>query len=296
MRCGARVRSSLLRLHAASRSNQRSDMQESPASILRDLGHRQRQHFQVRALTSMSCVRGHPALMNTTSFTRSALVALRSSSGTTRIRNPSRTPDFASSSVASKVSSSISEQSVLRCKRAARNLHDLARQADGIEQLLQISGAGLVRSRGEANENAVGRDENVAAVGEAIAQMQDFGKSRRERRGQLLCFRHAAGRSGPQQQRRLAEHQRGILDKDRIRKLLERVEHGYLDAGCSQCGDVGLVLGQNGFENGRWPRNGAQTVDDTFPGRADDGGIEIENAHGSFQRDSSRLCKPGAIP
>ena len=150
-----------------------------------------------------------------------------------------------------------------------------------MEQLLQISGASLIRSSGKPDENAVGRDENVAPVGEAIAQLQDLGESRRERRGQLLCFRHPAWRSGPQQQRRLAEHQRGILDKDRIRKLLQRIEHGYLDTGNSQRGDVGLVFGQNPFEDGRRARRSAQTVDDTFPGCADDGGVEIENAHGS---------------
>ena len=156
------------------------------------------------------------------------------------------------------------------------------------EQLLQISGASLVRSSGEPDENAVGRDENVAPVGEAIAQVQDFGESRRERRGQLLCFRHPAGRSGPQQQRRLAEHQRGILDKDRIRKLLQRVEHGYLHPRSPQGGDVRLVFGQDGFEDRRGSWRGAQPVDDTFPGRADDGGVEIENAHGSFQRELLR--------
>ena len=56
-------------------------------------------------------------------------------------------------------------------------------------------------------------------------------------------FGQAAGRSRTQQHRRLAEHQRGIFDEDRIGKLLQRLEHRHVHARVAQGVDVRGMLG-----------------------------------------------------
>ena len=129
------------------------------------------------------------------------------------------------------------------------------------------------------DEHASGRHEDVAAVGEAIAQWQNARETGFERRGQFLSFRNPARRAGPEQDRRVAEHQRRIFDENRIRKLLERRQNGEVDAGRAQCGDIGAVLGDQRFKVGRGTGSGAQAVDDALAGCADDGGIEVEDAH-----------------
>jgi hypothetical protein len=78
-----------------------------------------------------------------------------------------------------------------------------------------------------------GRDQNVAAISKALTQRQYLRESRGECRGQLPGLVAPAGRAGPQHQCGLAEYERGILDEDRIRKRLERLEHGDVDTGAT---------------------------------------------------------------
>ena len=111
-------------------------------------------------------------------------------------------------------------------------------------------------------KNAVRCHEHVATIGITLVQSKNLGKPRLECRGQFLRLRKPAWRSGPQEHRRVAEHQRGILHEDRIRKLFQRLENRHLDAGGAQSGDVRLVLGNDGFEYRRRTRVGAQPIDD----------------------------------
>ena len=95
----------------------------------------------------------------------------------------------------------------------------------------------------------VGRDQDVTTVRKPIAQQLPHfgGKSRGRVPGELLRFRHAAGRAGSQQHGGLREYQRGILDEHRIRKLFQRRQHRHLQSGRAQGSDIGLVFGQHAF-------------------------------------------------
>jgi hypothetical protein len=272
-------------------------MQDNPASIFAisdtESGTTFNPHF-----SSIAMVRGHPAFTNTTSLTRNALAALRSSPGTTRTRNPFSAPEAASASVASTVSSSINEQSDLRCKVPAGT--------STISPFMPIDASSLRRPAAPARsvraESPMSTRPGVTRMSPPSANsscsFSTVVKPSFEGRRQFLRLRPPARRPRPKQHRRLTKHQRRILDKHRIRKLLQGVEYSHFDSGAPQRGDVRLMLGYQCFEHGRRPRRCAQSVDNTPAGSTNDGRVEVEHAHASCLHTAGRastvcdVCSP----
>ena len=139
------------------------------------------------------------------------------------------------------------------------------------------AGRPSVGARGQADQDLVGQDEDVAAVDEALVHLGDMGEMATQGRRERGGLGEPAGRAGAEQDRPFGQDEGRILDEDRIGMVGERRERLHRDSGRLERGDIGAVLGEDAVvarRLGRCAGRGRRSAR-----LADDGAVEIEDPH-----------------
>ena len=169
-----------------------------------------------------------------------------------------------------------------------RRRGDLGLVAQPGQQGSEGLGPFAVSPRGKADQHLVRQDQHVAAIGMTCGQVQHLIEQCVQGGAQVLSLCLAAGRAGFQQDCAFRKDQRRVFHEDRVRKFLQRVQHGQRQSGIGQGALIPGVLGQDVLQHRIGSAASAQSLDDACPRTAQDRAVEfIDRWHGVSPAGSS---------